>query len=109
LLQFEVTQILLHNARHGHSQSGGEVLLRHCSQLIGILQKANQAGCQTSAVARLIEIDRQILTASHLLKVFKVCTYDGNAVGAGQVSDAAAAGRGGIGHDSDRGALKKGG
>jgi hypothetical protein len=38
LLQLEVAKIFLYDVGHGHAQSGGEILRRHCLQLLGILQ-----------------------------------------------------------------------
>jgi hypothetical protein len=91
LLQFEVAEILLYDVRHSHAERRSEVLRSHLLLFFRILEKSEQAVRQVLSVPGLIELDRQFFSFRHLPEVCEVGADDGDAVGAGQMSDPAAA------------------
>ena len=91
MLQLEVAEIFLNDVRHRHAKCRSEVLGRHFLLLFRILEKSDQAIRQVLSISGLIELDRQILALRHLTEVFDVGTHDRNSIGAGQMSDSAAA------------------
>jgi hypothetical protein len=91
LLQFEVAEIFLNDVGHGHTKRRSEVLGCHLLLLLRILEKPDQAIRQVLSISRLIKLDREFLSLRHLTEVFNVGTYDRDTIGAGQVSDSAAA------------------
>ena len=101
-----MTQIFLHDIWHRHAQRRGEIPQCHGPLFLRILQQPNQAVRQGARVALLVEFHRQFFTVGHLPEIGEVGTYDGNAVGAGQMRHATAASRGRIGHHGDRGTLE---
>src|SRR3981081_3023888 len=86
-----MSEILLHNVRHGHAKSRSEILVRHLLLRLRVREKSDQAIRQGLSISRLIELDRQILALRHLTEVFDVGTHDRNSIGASQMSDSAAA------------------
>jgi hypothetical protein len=98
LLQFELTEILLHDVGHGHAQRGGKIALRHCLLFFGILQKPDQAAGQICRISRLIELNRQFFSIAHLAEIRQIGADDRHSEGAGKVCHSTAAGRRGIRH-----------
>lgn len=93
LLQFKMAQILEHNGWHGHAQCGREILNCHGLLLVGVSEEIYQALRQILGAARFIKLDRKFFSVGHLAKIGEVRTHDRNAVGTGEVGDAAAPGR----------------
>jgi len=88
--QIEMTQILLHDGRHGHAKSGRKILRRHRLLFYRVCQKANEASSQVLGVPWLIKLNRQFFPIRHLPEIRQVRAHHGNTVGARQVGNAAA-------------------
>jgi hypothetical protein len=82
LLKLEVSQILLHDIRHGHAQASGEILHRHPLLFLRILQKLKEAICQSFGISRRIKFDREFFALCHLPEIRDVGADDWHAVGA---------------------------
>jgi len=107
LLKFEVAQIFQNDVRHRHAQSGRKILLRHSLLSRRIAQEADQAIGQILGIARLIELNGHAFAVRHLAKILEVGAHNGNAIGAGEMSHAAAAGRRRVRHDRNRRTLEQ--
>jgi hypothetical protein len=105
-LQFELTQVLLHDVGHCHAQSSRKVLRRHGLLRLAILEHGDERIRQSLRIPRRIELDCEVLAVRHLAEIDEVCTKNRHAVGARKVRYAAAASRRGIGHDGDAGTLE---
>jgi hypothetical protein len=86
-------QVLEHNGRHGHAQSGGEVLHRHRLLLLGVGEEIDQPLCQVLRAAGFIKLNGQVFAVGHLAEIRQVRAHDRNPVGACQVGHSAASGR----------------
>jgi len=58
LLQFEMTQVLLYNVRHRHSQRRRKILRGHRALLFNVIQQPKQTISKTLRVPRGIELNR---------------------------------------------------
>jgi hypothetical protein len=97
----------LHNGRHGHAQTGGKVLHRHCLLFLRIFYEPDQTIRQVPAIPRLIKLNRQRFRIRHLPEVRQVCANDRNPIGAGQMGHTTAARGRTVGHHRQRRTLKK--
>jgi hypothetical protein len=62
-------------------------------QFLWIFEESAKTASKTLGVARVEEVDCQVFSFCHLLKILEVGAYDGHTIGARQMSDSAAAGR----------------
>jgi hypothetical protein len=102
-----VAQVFQDDVRHRHAQSGRKILLCHSLLSRRITQKTDQAIGQIPGITRFIEFNCHSFAVRHLAKVLEVSAYDGNAVGAGEMSHAAAAGGRRVWHDRNRRTLEQ--
>jgi hypothetical protein len=102
-----VAKVFQNDVRHRHAQSGRKILL--CRSLLSrrITQEADQAIRQILGIAWLIEFNGHAFAVRHLAKVLKVGAHNGNAIGAGEMSHAAAASGGRVWHDRNRRTLEQ--
>lgn len=107
LLKLEVPQVFLYDVGHGHAQRGRKILGCHALLLLAVLQKIDQAACESLRVSRRIKFNRKFFAQSHLPEVRKVGGNDRHTVRAGEVSNPAATSRRGVGHYSDTRALEQ--
>jgi hypothetical protein len=92
-MNLKVTQVFLHDIRHGHAQPGGKVLCGHGSLLFWIFQQLCQTICEALNIAGRIKLNRQLLTLGHLSKVGQIGTDNRNPIGTGEMSNTAGPGR----------------
>jgi hypothetical protein len=107
LLQFKLTQILLHDVWHRHAQRGGKIAFRHSLLFLVICQEPYQAIGQISRISGPTELDCEVLSIGHLAEVWQIGAHDWNSISTRQMRYSAAASRRRIRHDSHRRALKK--
>ena len=105
-MQLEMTQVFLHDGWHRHAQRSGKIVDGHGPLFFRIGEKLNQAASQIASISGLVKLNCDILAIGHLAKVRQIGAYDGNAIRAGQMSNATASCRRRIRHRGDRGALK---
>ena len=85
--------VFLHHVRHRHAQARREILHRHPVLLFRVLKKIRQAIGQSLRSSRWIKFDGEFFALCHLPEIRNVSGDNRYTVGAGQVRNAAAAGR----------------
>lgn len=85
-----MSQIFLHDVRHGHAQAGREILHRHSLLFLWVFQKLEEAICKSLGIPWRIKFDGEFFGLCHLPEIRYVGADNRHAVRASQMRYAAA-------------------